>query len=168
MVTAKNLCFVQIIVADSLDFGCMSGPQTMMARYTITSNSRSGIVFKQDMLHREVVIDFRIDVDSRGELFRFSIPFNQLSTVYKIEGDPKKVELLASLDTPPRFFRKLEESDTHMVEAQYWSERDAWYRQTDIAYFPAELTTSPVALKKPNPIIDIGLYQHLSLTRKLL
>ena len=131
--------------------------RTMTAMHTVSSNKRAGIMFRQNMLHREIIVEFQMKINSQFELFRFTIPFTHLSTIYRVDGGvDDNVELVVSLPTPPRFFRKLDEEDTHEVKARYWSQRDAWYRQTDITHSPAELKTSPVALKKPKPIIDIG------------
>lgn len=142
----------------------MHDPQTMMAMYTITSDEQAGIRFKQSMLHRETIVEFRIDVNGQSELFRFTIPFAHLDTVHRVDsGGDNGVELVVSLHTPPRFFRKLDEKDTHEAKARYWCQNDAWYRQTDITHFPADLKTSPVTLKKSSPIIDIGKLRTLLL-----
>lgn len=135
----------------------------MMAMHTVASGERAAIRFKQSMLYRETVVEFRIDKRGQVELFRFTIPFAHLDTIQRVDaGDSDRVELVVSLPTPPRFFRKLDENDTHEEKARYWCENDAWYRQTDITNHPKELRTAPVALKKPKPIIDIGeLYMFL-------
>ncbi|KAL8835144.1 MAG: hypothetical protein Q9170_003449 [Blastenia crenularia] len=159
---------VMILYADSLEFGFMYDPQTMMTMHTVNSSERAGIRFKQSMLYRETVVDFGINVNGQAESFRFSIPFAHLETIYQADaGNDDKVELVVSLPTPPRFYRKLDEKDTHEAKARYWSEKDAWYRQTDITHFPADLKTSPVALKKPRPIIDIGRWTTYRLRFKL-
>ncbi|KAL8703479.1 MAG: hypothetical protein Q9201_003353 [Fulgogasparrea decipioides] len=148
---------VMTLPADSIDFGFMYDPQTMTAMHTINDGGRSGLKYKQNMLHRETVVEFCIDVNGRPELFRFTIPFAHLEVIHRVNtNNNSTIELLVSLPTPPRFFRKLEERDTHDAKARYWAENDAWYRQTDITHTPADLKSSPVALKKPSPIIDIG------------
>ncbi|KAL9029678.1 MAG: hypothetical protein Q9196_002102 [Gyalolechia fulgens] len=156
------------LLADSLDFGFMCGPQTMMAMHTIHSREQAAIRFKQNMHYRETIVEFRIDVNGQAELFRFTIPFAQLDTISRVDtGNDHEVVLVVSLPTPPRFFRKLDEKDTHEVKARYWSQNDAWYRQTDITHYPADLKTSPVALKKSKPIIDIGRWTTYRLRFKM-
>ncbi|KAL8708247.1 MAG: hypothetical protein Q9220_006824 [cf. Caloplaca sp. 1 TL-2023] len=156
---------VSVLFADSIDFGFMYDASTMVAMHTVRATQRANIRFKQNMLHRETVVDFRIDVQGRSELFRFSIPFSQLDTIYRTNiGDDSKIELLVPLITPPRFFRKLDERVTHAANARYWSENDAWYRQTDITNYPEELKNLAVTLKKFNPIIDIGRWTTYRLT----
>ncbi|KAL8661349.1 MAG: hypothetical protein Q9202_005651 [Teloschistes flavicans] len=148
---------VMTLPAKSIDFGFMCEPQTMMIMHSIHDSESRGLRFKLNMLHRETVVDFHLDTEDRIERFRFTIPFAHLDTIYRVNAsDSNKVELLVSVPTPPRFFRKLDEKDTHDSKARYWAERDAWYRQTDITHAPAMLRSSPVALKKQSPIIDIG------------
>ncbi|KAL8725364.1 MAG: hypothetical protein Q9181_006444 [Wetmoreana brouardii] len=158
---------VMTLPADSIDFGFMYDPRTMMAMHTINDGGRAGLRYKQSMLHRETIVEFRLDVNGRPELFRFSIPFAHLEVIHRVNTNSDiTIELLVSLPTPPRFFRKLEERDTHDAKARYWAENDAWYRQTDITHTPADLKSSPVALKKPSPIIDIGRWTTYRLVFK--
>ncbi len=137
----------------------------MMVMHTIKSGERASIRFKQSMLYRETVVDFRIEVKGQPELFRFTIPFTSLDTIRRVDdGESDRVELLVSLPIPPRFFRKLDEKDTHDEKARYWCEKDAWYRQTDVTQYPEDLKDAPVSLKKPRPTIDLGkltLYLHV-------
>ncbi|KAL8939332.1 MAG: hypothetical protein Q9216_003425 [Gyalolechia sp. 2 TL-2023] len=159
---------IMTLLADSLDFGFMYEPQTMMAMHTIYSRDQAGIRFKQNMLHRETIVEFRVDVNGQTELFRFTIPFTHLDTISRIDtGNKDEVVLVVSLPTPPRFFRKLDEKDTHESKARYWNQNDAWYRQTDITHYSADLKTSPVALKKSRPIIDIGRWTTYRLRFKM-
>ena len=146
----------------------MYDQNTMMSMHTVVASPLGGIKFKQNMLHRETVVEFRVDINNRSELFRFSIPFAHLDTILRIDsGQSDKIELVVSQPTPPRFFRKLEERDTHEPKARYWAEHDAWFRQTDITDFPLQVRNAPVTIKKPGPIIDIGKslsYMRHSLT----
>ncbi|KAL8679212.1 MAG: hypothetical protein Q9186_004509 [Xanthomendoza sp. 1 TL-2023] len=148
---------IMILPAESIDFGFMYAPTTMVTMHTVKASPQNGIMFKQNMLHRETVVEFGLVVNSQSELFRFSIPFAHLDTILRVDSrESNKVELVVSLSTPPRFFRKLDEQDTHEDKARYWTERDAWYRQTDITNFLDDVKTFPVTIKKSRPIIDIG------------
>ncbi|KAL8833369.1 MAG: hypothetical protein Q9176_008015 [Flavoplaca citrina] len=148
---------LMILQADSIDFGIMYDQNTMMSMHTVVASPMGRIKFKQNMLHRETVVEFRVDINNRSELFRFSIPFAHLNTILRIDsGQSDKIELVVSLPTPPHFFRKLEERDTHDPKARYWAEHDAWFRQTDITDFPLQVRNAPITIKKPGPIIDIG------------
>ncbi|KAL8783976.1 MAG: hypothetical protein Q9213_004227 [Squamulea squamosa] len=148
---------VMTLQANSIDFGIMYDHNTMMSMHTILASPSCGIKFKQSMLHRETVVEFVLDINNRSELFRFSVPFNHLDTILRIDDRKGSiVELVVSLPTPPRFFRKLDEKDTHELGARYWTENDAWYRQTDITTSPAEVRDAPITIKKPGPLIDIG------------
>ncbi|KAL8655096.1 MAG: hypothetical protein Q9226_003172 [Calogaya cf. arnoldii] len=148
---------VMTLQADSIDFGIMYNRNTMMSMHTVVAGPRSSIRFKQSMLHRETVVEFRVDINNRSELFRFSIPFAYLDTILRVDrGGTTNMELVVSLKTPPRFFRKLDEKDTHEPKGRYWTENDAWFRQTDITDFPLRVRDAPITVKKPAPIIDLG------------
>ncbi|KAI4110623.1 MAG: hypothetical protein LQ339_001199 [Xanthoria mediterranea] len=148
---------VMTLQANSIDFGIMYDRNTMMSMHTVVASPQGGIRFIQNMLYRETVVEFRVDINKRSELFRFSIPFAYLDTILRVDsGQSGNIELIVSLPTPPRFFRKLDERDTHETKARYWTEKDAWFRQTDITDFPLRVRDAPVTIKKPGPIIDIG------------
>ena len=158
--------------AESLDFGVMINPVTMMRMHTVTSTSKSRVQFRQSMLHREITVEFEIDIQdprlqqgdaigpagkyNRVDRFRFRLPFSQLSKINRVGSSGSKLILLISLEAPPKFFKELEAVLTHDDSARHWHNNDAWYRQTDIVYAPAQLKKSPLTLKKTNPIIDIG------------
>ena len=146
---------------------------TMMGMYRVQSAPQAEIYFRQNMRHQEVTVEFNIRIQdprpvestknaslhgkyNRNETLRFNIPFSQLQVVHRVKDDADKVALLISLETPPRFFRKWNEVNTHEEGANYWNQNDAWYRQTDIIYNPTILKSSPVTLKKTVRIIDIG------------
>lgn len=162
--------------ASSIDFGIMYDQASMMILHTVESRVHKKIEFVQNMLHREIVVVFEVDIkDSTGgqpqsrsgptsghvraETLRFHIPLARLSKVYVTHENADRIELVLSLETPPTFSRKLPEKDTHDEKARFWSENYAWYRQTDIVYSPATLKSLPVALRKSKPIIDIGRWK---------
>ena len=154
----------------SVDFGIMYDRETMMSMYTAHPTKRTDIVFRQSMLHREIVIEMTLEIrdpqpssararvgkHNRDESIRFSIPFSQLESIHQIQNGQDRVVFLISLETPPRFYRKVDETMTHEEGGRFWTERDAWFRQTDIIYDHGSLKNSPLALKKTKPIIDIG------------
>lgn len=152
----------------------MYGQTTMMGMYKAVSTPQSEILFRQNMHHREVTVEFQINIrdprpvgtqvqtsqvgkHNRTEIIRFSIPFSQLQVIHRVEDDQNKMTLLVSMQTPPRFFRKGDEINTHEDNGRYWSQNDAWYRQTDIVYARSHLKYSPLTLKKTQSIIDIGM-----------
>lgn len=161
----------------SVDFGVMYDRETMMSMYTAHPTKNSDIVFRQSMLHREIVVEMTLEIRdprpsstrarvgkyNRDESIRFSIPFSQLESIYQLQDGQDKVVFLVSLETPPRFYRKVDESMTHEEGSRFWTERDAWFRQTDIIYDHGDLKTSALALKKTKPIIDIGESPQLGL-----
>ena len=151
----------------------MYGQTAMMGMYRAVPTPQTEIQFRQNLHHREVVVEFQIHIRdprptgsqaqtaqlgkyNRTETIRFSIPFSQLQVIHRVRDDQNKITLLVSMDTPPRFFRKGEEVNTHDENGRYWTQNDAWYRQTDIVYARSHLKLSPLTLKKTQPIIDIG------------
>lgn len=165
--------YLQVLNASSLDFGMMPQPATMMNMCTVLPSPEGDIQFCLSLLHREITVEFLLDIrdqrtnrnnqkvfreskDERQDKFRFQIPLSQLGTIYRVDTSNDDVVLLLSLETPPKFFKKLEAAQTHDDDARYWSDHDTWYRQTDVVYSQSSLKKSPLTLKKTRPIIDIG------------
>lgn len=155
---------------ESIDFGFMYGPETMMRMHTVYPTMTSEIQLRQCMRYKEIIVEMTLEIrnpqsprhhrskvgrNDREETIRFKIPFSQLEVIHQIPCDEDKVELLISLDTPPRFYRKVDEASTQ-DKSRRWTEQDAWFRQTDIVYDPGILRSAALALKKTKPIIDIG------------
>lgn len=164
---------IVLMKADSVDFGFMYDRTEMMSMYRAVPTPHTEIKFRQNMHRRELAIEFQINIRdprtnrsqapvpqlgkyNRMETIRFCIPFSQLQVIHKVQDDQNKIGLVISMETPPRFFRKLDEINTHEEKSRYWTANDAWYRQTDIVYNPSNLKTSALTLKKTQPIIDIG------------
>jgi RNA-dependent RNA polymerase len=173
----KHIWYPEAIILHpkSLAFGFMHGPNTIMEMHNATSLSRSGTIFKVDLLRNRIIVTFEVsltDPETRlqstngpprsGELDRinrymFTIPFGQLEKLDRIQLSGNQWALVVSLDSPPQFFRKrLDPTASHSKEALTWSEFDTWYRQTDIVYDPRRLVNAVVSLKKERPVIDIG------------
>ena len=152
----------------------MYDPKTMMSMHEVKAAASIGIQFRQNMLRREIGIEMQVYIQdwraltedgaqvsnlgkyNRTETYQFRVPYSQLQVIRQVQVESNKVVLLISLETPPRFFRKVPEIDTHEEKARFWSQNDAWYRQTDIVYNPRHIRSSPLTLKKTKPVIDIG------------
>ncbi|MCJ1416306.1 hypothetical protein MMC32_002641 [Xylographa parallela] len=164
---------VMILTAESLDFGFMHEPTTMMGMFRTTSSLLSPVTLRLDLLHREIVVGFDVtfmnprmptkvgpgpsqnkEEYTRTESYTFVMPLAQAAIVHQVNMGSKSA-LLFSLETPPNFYRKVNESVTH-TEAPFWSRRYALFRQTDITFNPLKLRAVPLALKKTKPTIDIG------------
>jgi len=157
----------------TLDFGMMLDPSTMAIMCRVLPTDAHNIRFCLNMLHREITVEFLLDIrdqraargnskashygkDDRQENMRFRIPLSQLEAIQQVEFSEDKIVLLISLDTPPKFFKKLDAGQTHDDKARYWSENDTWYRQTDVVYAHGLLQKTPLALKKSRPVLDLG------------
>ena len=161
--------------ASSLNFGMMLNPSTMMNMCTVLPSLGNDIQFRLSLLHREIAVEFLLDIrdqrtrrdngkgllaekKDRQEMIRFRIPLSQLGVIYQVRAQHDQIVLLISLETPPKFFKKLDPAQTHVDDGRYWTEHDAWYRQTDIMYAHSHLKKSPLSLKKSRPVIDLGKY----------
>ena len=161
---------------------------TMMGMYRVNSATKGDIRFRQRMQYREIDIQFQVVIrDSRPqilggphmrdpkigkhdrtEMVLFRIPFAQVQVIHKVDTTDNKIILVISMETPPSFFRKINEEDTHDASAKSWTEKDTWFRQTDIVYNPSYLKRSSLTLKKTKPIIDIGKFVYFTATGCLL
>ena len=141
----------------------------MMKKKTIRSTSVAPIKLIQNMRYRELTVEFKLQTQSgwassnpspsvagRTELFRFRVPFQQMQIINLIPAPANQLVLLMTLDTPPRFFKKLYGSHTHDPNGRSWHESDTWHRQTDVVNAPSVLKSSAVALKKSKPMLDLG------------
>lgn len=159
--------------ASSLEFGMMLDPTTLAVMCKVQPTEVHDIQLRLNMQFREITVEFLLEIrdqrigrsnlkapylgkDNRQEKLRFRIPLSQLGVIRRVETKEDRIELLISLDTPPKFFKKLDAEHTHDDEARHWSENDTWYRQTDVVYAHGLLMKSPLALKKTRPIIDLG------------
>ena len=152
----------------------------MMGMHRVLTTDDSEISFRLNLLRREIDISFQLEfVDPRRgyaqqpdepkskkaigigrldrvEILRFRIPFAQPLAVHDV-GTAAQPALLISMETPPNFFRKFDEVHTHEPTAHYWTNMDAWYRQTDLLYNRKRLRAEALTLRKSKPVIDIGM-----------
>ena len=163
----------------------MCGPETMMGMYRTTTSSANAVTFCLNLLHREIEVSFDVVFKapqakakdgtgssrasgkySRFQKYIFVIPLAQAGHLHQVVANGKSA-LLLSLDTPPNFYRKYDESETHQPGAIFWNRRNALFRQTDISYDPKKLKVAPLTLKKSKAVIDIGTScsQQYSTTR---
>ena len=162
----------QAMYAESVDFGMMLNQTTMMSMHQVRPLGATGIKFCMNMFHREILVEFPIHIVNprtafkpptvrggkydRIDLFQFRIPLTQLKVIHQIAGQEHNLLLLFSMETPPKFFKQLDPLKSHDDKALVWSENDAWYRQTDLAYVPNDMKKSSLTWRKTNPIIDLG------------
>ena len=154
----------QILTAESLDFGFMFQPTTMMGMYRTTSGPSSPLTFRLNLLRREIEVKFNAAVGKkpvRDQKYMFTVPLPQASVIYQVSSG-KNSGLLLSLETPPNFYRIYDEADTHREGDTYWTRRNALFRQTDIVPDTKKLRTVSLTLKKTKPIIDIGKFRQAS------
>ena len=158
--------------AASLNFGVMLDQAAMMTMCTAQPTSNTQITFRQDMLRREITVEFPMEIRdpreyqrkpkgsqvgkyNRTDCFRFRIPFSRLRQINQIEAKGNQMVLLITLETPPNYYKQIDPDHSH-DNGRFWKDNDAWYRQTDVVYAPHFLKDKPLTLQKTTPIIDLG------------
>jgi RNA-dependent RNA polymerase len=132
----------------SLHFGIMLSPDSFMAMESINASPGSPLTFTLDLFRNRLVASFIVDFKdprSQGDIhyvsksriseyerknkYMFQIPFNQLQKIYRVDLDASKVALVISLESPPSFYRRVEDEQSgHSDEGLVWSEFDSWKR----------------------------------------
>ena len=155
LITSLYLHLLQTLDINTLDFGIMYEESTMMRMYQVSITPQTKINFHQNMLRREIHVDFYV-IRQDTEHYRFRMPFQHLHLVQELDIKDRKKAILISLTGPPTFERKGDEAETFDDKGKFWSEREAWYRQTEIVEDRKSMRMLPLTLKKLKPIIDIG------------
>ena len=158
--------------AASLNFGVMLDQAAMMTMCTAQPTPNTKITFRQDMLRREITVEFPMEIRdarenqktakgsqvgkyNRTDCFRFHIPFSRLRQIHQIQSRADQMVLLITLETPPNYYKQIDSDHSH-DNGRFWKDNDAWYRQTDVVYAPHYLRDKPLTLQKTRPIIDLG------------
>ena len=143
-----------------------------MTMCTAQPTSNIEITFRQDMLRREITVEFPMEIRdarenqrnakspqvgkyNRTDCFRFRIPFSRLRQIHQVEARGNQMVLLITLETPPNYYKQIDPDHSH-DNGKFWKDNDAWYRQTDVVYAPHNLRNKPLTLQKTRPIIDLG------------
>jgi RNA-dependent RNA polymerase len=166
----------------SLMFGFMYDPTTMMVMHEVKKTTPKDLIFKLDLLRRNLEIRFKCEIrDSESKTtpdgsnfpnsvkplereseYLFRVPFGELEKIHRVEMKSDQFAFMFSLKSAPRYFRKLTSiCATHNNDGLKWGENDCWYRQTDIVHRSSDLENSSVSLRKPVPVIDIGIIYSL-------
>ena len=159
--------------AESLDFGVMHDDSTLMSMFGVTATPQANIKLCQDMKHREVKIEFGMAFPDRSaplellqslgqgssypmkwQTYQIRISMKQLKKIHQLQHPENQLTLLFSLDTPPQWFRKLDDSKTHRDDLSRWTQSESWYRQTDIS--DATQSLQGGLTLKSNSVIDLG------------
>ena len=129
--------------AQSLDFGVMLQKDTFMSKARVNATKTDPIHFGVDMYNTELKVEFGLHM-SKGQIadgaapietFKFVVPFQQMGNIAVVPASADADVLLFSLETPPKYFRKIASRDKTM-KSKSWSPKKMWYRQTDLADAP--------------------------------
>jgi RNA-dependent RNA polymerase len=166
---------INILYANSLDFGVSLSETTMMKLHTVMAPQQ--VQVSLDLTRKKLSLKFPLAIDGVVFKYKFELPIALLQRIYK--GDDKETgqcTLVIPFHSAPRFFRfahgNQELEPAFSPSEKVWTDRDAWYRQTDVVdnAMKSQLTMQPVMHMKNAPIIDIGRWTtyRLSFNRSLL
>ncbi|CAL3968152.1 unnamed protein product [Diplocarpon coronariae] len=153
------------LYASAIRFGVMVTPESLMVLRSVYPMAHHDTQLVVDLYKKRITATFSykfLDPHNpasdcnRVNKYMFQIPFSQLKMIRRMDSDAK-FSLIISLDSPPLFFRRLEETrGTHSDVSLQWKAWDTWYRQTDIVLDPRSLQKQKVTLPKSQALIDIG------------
>jgi RNA-dependent RNA polymerase len=140
------LTVVQELHAESISFGVLTNPSTMIVMKTRASQPESKVRLILNLKRREIEVRFppvpRVVQEPlynqypwfRPE-YRFCISLDQDFSIAQIHEPKNKISFVLRLNSPPPYARKQHEEvlGSHVPEARRWLENDLWLRQTVIA-----------------------------------
>jgi RNA-dependent RNA polymerase len=177
----SNYVFYQLIAlqelhAESLSFGVLTNPYTMMVMKTRQSIPESKVKLILNLKRKEIEVRFpslaRYPLYDQYPWFRpeyrLCISLDQDFSIAQIHEPNDKVSFVLHLDTPPPYAKKQHEEvlGSHDAEARRWLENDVWLRQTVIVgpYHENNDTMTPISLSKSEGAINIGRWTTFCIT----
>jgi RNA-dependent RNA polymerase len=166
----KHYHEINILSANTVDFGIRDGPSSMIAMHTVAAHGNVQLMLNLE--RKELDVQFPLKVDGRTRNFRFRLPFALLARVYKsAEHTPGQTSLIIPFDSPPQFFiqkydgEKATNGVTHTSfsrKEKFWSDWNTWFRETDVVdgRLKKSLQETPLMNHKDTAIIDIGKSLH--------
>jgi RNA-dependent RNA polymerase len=158
-------------VAESIDFGVLLTPNTMIVKRTRHSTPHGQVKLVLDLRRREIVIRFPSSYADKIREYKFVIPIDQVFDLFQSHSETgTTTSFILTLQNPPHFYKKLSDGikSTHEDAALQWREEDAWLRQTNILSYEHEITQVrglPVTLKNhPEGIVNIGRWTTYRIT----
>jgi RNA-dependent RNA polymerase len=173
------LTILQELHAESIKFGVLTNPSTMMTMKTRQSMPESKVRLILNLKRKEIEVRFpslvRVARKSiyddypwfRPE-YRFCISLDQDLSIAQIHKPNRRISFVLRLNTPPPYSQKQhgEVRGSHETEAPRWLENDVWLRQTMIADSPHEIdyTSTPISLAGSEGAINIGRWTAFCIT----
>lgn len=157
--------------AESIDFGVLVAPNTMLVKRTKHSTSRGAVKMVLNLGRREIDIRFPSVYSDKTREYKFIIPIDQVFDLSQFQApNDTRTSFILTLRTPPHFYKKLSDgiAATHDNAAFNWREEDSWLRQTNVLgneYEVAQLKARPITLKNhPEGIVNIGRWTTYRIT----
>lgn len=163
---AKQYFEFNTLLANSISFGVRVDEMSMIAMQTVESQGRIQITL--NLKHKELNIQFPLNIGNRTRKFRFRLPISLLSQIYKISNDSNShATLIIPFDHPPLFFRQKSEGEdlgngrkhtSFSAKERRWNDWNTWFRETDIIddVTRDNLKGTPLMNHKDTAVIDIG------------
>lgn len=161
-----------------LDVCVLNGENTFHVMHAFKDSLRGSL----DIRRRELSVNFTTNIrdirslrnpslnsEENESLFRLRIKFIQLGKLWKFHDQSKDISLLAVLEHPALYFRRLENLEPTFQSDTAWKEFDAWPRQTALVHNPeAQVNNTLITnLYRSGQIVDIGKpFQPLLLHNK--
>ncbi|CAI7574454.1 unnamed protein product [Penicillium pancosmium] len=159
-----------------LDVCVLNGEKTFHVMHAFKGSLKGSL----DIRRRELSIIFTTNIrDSRSlrnpslnseeneSLFRLRVKFIQLDKLWA-SHDPqsKDISLLAILEHPALYFRRLKNLEPTFQSDTNWKEIDAWPRQTALVHNPEALVNQTLItnLYRSGQIVDIGRWNVFRIT----
>lgn len=155
-----------------LDFGDMIGPTAMTVMRSITASStpremRLELDFKSKRLTVYFSVSAKTPNWTNTRQFRVQIDLATIRNIHQTTSGRGSVVWILPLSRPPQYFWSINDIETTLSNnAQIWSDRDTWYRATDIVQDLDVPMNYPVAIRNivDDPeYVEIGRWTTLRL-----
>ncbi|KAF2790111.1 RdRP-domain-containing protein [Melanomma pulvis-pyrius CBS 109.77] len=157
---AKVYSEVNVIYANSIDFGVRVGDTSMMIMRTAKAPNKVQVTL--NLRRKEMDVQFPFHLNGEMRKFRFRMPLSLLGHIDRNNNSVgSQAALVIPFDSPPQFYMQIREKDftkTMHPSEKTWIEWNTWYRQTEVVDSKSRNTMENEPLKhlKDAAIIDIG------------
>ncbi|XP_044721658.1 RNA dependent RNA polymerase domain-containing protein [Hirsutella rhossiliensis] len=147
-----------------LDFGDMVGPTAMTIMRSITASSAPRRMrLELDVKYKRVTVYFSVPAKTpywtNTRQFCVKIDISTIKNVYQTTSADESVVWVLPLSRPPQYFWRTNDIDITLANnPQTWSDRDTWFRATDIAEDLEMPMNYPVAIHN---IVDDSEYVEI-------
>ncbi|KAL7804459.1 RdRP domain-containing protein [Trichoderma afarasin] len=155
----------------SLDFGTLTGPETMNINKTVTSHCGTNTINAEvDVLSKRLTIFFPLrikvtETDFTTREFKLSADLSLIKTVFHVSNENDRESLVLRFPLPPQYFWKTHTLPPNSLFAR--NPPDIWRRATDITEDDTVPKNYPVSLNntKSDPAyLEVGRWTAFRMT----